>query len=146
MLSNSLRAWPRTVWLDVGLWLGAFGRLCYPSASANRPWGAVPAECRGAVLFLCLGVVTRGAPPGEQEPCRYIMTTSWLAGIKPLCLAVWLAPWKVQHHVFGDSHNETFLCLLWSELMAFPLLEASEQARLWSNWGVFATLPTVLPV
>ena len=61
------------------------------------------------------------APPGEQEPCRYIMTTSWLAGIKPLCLDVWRMPWKVQHHVFGDSHNETFLCLLWSELMAFPL-------------------------
>lgn len=85
------------------------------------------------------------APLGEQEPCRYIITTSWLAGIKLLCLAVWRTLWKVQHHVFGDSHNETFLCLLWSELMAFPLLDGGN-SRLWSDWGVFATPPTVLPV
>lgn len=65
------------------------------------------------------------APSGEQEPCCYIMNTSWLTGIKPLCLAVWQSLWKVQHHVYGDSHNETSLCLLWSELMAFPLFQGN---------------------
>lgn len=63
----------------------------------------------------------------------------------PLCVAVWRTPWKVQHYVFGDSHNETFFCLLWSELMAFSQLDG-RNSRLWSGWGVFTTTPTVLPV
>lgn len=94
----------------------------YPSAFANRLLGAVRVECRAAALFH-VWVWSFTAPSGEQEPCCYIMTTSWLTGIKPLCLAVWPTPWKVQQHVFGDSHNEALLYLLWSDLMAFPLLD-----------------------
>lgn len=63
-------------------------------------------------------------------PNDYVLAC-WL---KLLCLAVWRTPWKVQHHVFGDSHNETFLWLICSELMAFPVLDGGN-SRPWSNWG-----------
>lgn len=129
VLSNSPHAWRRPVWL--ALWPTAdcqcWGPMLYPSVFVNCHSGAVPVESWGAVLFQCLGGVIHAPTPGEQEPCSYIMTTSWLVGIKLLCLAVWRTPWKMQHHVFGDSCNETFLCLLWSELMAFPLLDGGKQ-------------------
>lgn len=148
MLSNSAHAWRRPVWLAFGPWLTdcqCSGPMLYPSVFINCRLGAVPVESWGAGLLHCLGGVIRAPTPGEQEPCSYIMTTSWLVGIKLLCLAVWPTPWKMQHHVFGDSCNETFLCLLWSELMAFPLLDGGN-SRFWSDSGVFATPPTVLPV
>lgn len=128
MLSNSPHAWRCSVQSAFGLWL---------SVSAFGRWFTLQPLLRGSWVRCLLSAEVQScssvrvwsftAPPGEQEPCRYIMTMSWLAEIKPLCLAVWRTPWKVQHHVFGDSHNETLLCRLWSELMAFPLLDGGKQ-------------------
>lgn len=74
------------------------------------------------------GVTVHSAPRRAGVPdWRYIMNTSWPAGIKPLCLAIWRTPWKVQHLMFGDSHNEALLCLLCSEVMVFPLLGGGKQ-------------------
>lgn len=125
-LSRSFRARRRSGWLVFGLWLGVFVLYLANGLTFVIKLTGSWVQCvLSAEVQSCFSVRVWSftAPSGEQEPCCYIMNTSWLTGIKPLCLAVWQTLWKVQHHVYGDSHNETFLCLLWSELMAFPLFQ-----------------------
>lgn len=99
--------------------------------------GAVPVEHRGAPLFQCLGVVilehhplthTRTHTHSHQGSriCHCIMIISWSAGIKLLCLTSWRTPWKVEQHVFGESHNETLLCLFWSRAHGVPSVGQEE--------------------
>lgn len=104
----------------------AWVQLALPAV--NGLMGAVS----GAVLFQCLGAAIRSPPPPPPLPrgarcCCYVMNASWFSGIKPLCFTAWQTPWKVR----------TCPCVLWSELMAFTLLDGGN--RPWSNWGVFAT-------
>lgn len=115
--------------------------VVYPSTFTNRILGAVYTECRDGVLFQCLGVVTHSPPSGEQEPCCYIMTTSWLTGIKPLCLAepaitmessapcVLVTP--IMSCSFAYSRVSSWRSLCWME----------ETVRPWSNWGVLPPFP-----
>lgn len=58
--------------------------------------------------------------------CHCIMIISWSAGIKLLCLTSWRTPWKVEQHVFGESHNETLLCLFWSRAHGVPSVGQEE--------------------